>query len=174
MESTEKGKAGGRPPKFNEDRHPITVTLPDRILHKLQSVNPDRCRAIVTCVEAVTGEGDRPLKPIELIEVAPGKALIVVGPSRSLMQIEWLRLVVIAPARYLLVLPSGTPIELLEVTIHDLLKNLAQNDDERVLLTELLDIIGRQRREQTISKAELLFVHVPSGDCHPTYCRNQY
>ena len=117
MESTPKKRAGGRPPKFREARRPITVTLPDRILQKLHSVNPNRCRAIVKCVEAVTGEGNRPLKPVELVEVAPGKALIVVRPNRSLAKIEWLRLVEVAPARYLLVLPSGTGVEALEVAI---------------------------------------------------------
>ena len=124
-------------------------------------MNRDRCRAIVKCVEAVAGEGDRPLKPVELIEVAPGKALIVVRPSKSLRRIKWLRLVEIAPARYLLVLPSGTQVEVLEVAIHDLLDDLDPKDDEKVLLTELQSIIGYQRRRRSISKAELLFVEVP-------------
>ena len=162
MKATENRNAGGRPPKFAEARRPITVTLPERILRKLQSVNRDRSRAIVKCAEAVTGEGEHPLKPVELVEVAPGKALIVVGPSRSLAQIEWLRLVEIAPARYLLVLPSGTPVEVLEVAISDLLENLGQDGGERVLLAGLQDILTLQRRGRTITKAELVFVDVPS------------
>lgn len=164
MESTEKKNVGGRPPKFAESRRPITVTLPDRILQKLEAVNHDRSRSIVKCVEAVTGEGDRPLKPVELIEVSPGKALIVVRPSKSLAQIKWLRLVEISPARYLLVLPTGTQVEVLEVAIHDLLDDLGPDSDERNLLMELQNIIGHQRRQRSISKAELLFVDVPGGN----------
>lgn len=139
------------------------MTLPERILRKLESINKDRCRAIVKCVEAVTGEGDHAFKPVELVEVTPGKVLIVVGPSSSLAQIPWLRLVEITPARHLLTIPSGTPIEALELALHDLLDSLAPHQaGERALLTELRNIIGHQRRGKKVSKAELLFIDVPS------------
>ena len=127
----------------------------------LNTVNHDRSRAIVKCVEAISGIGDSPLKPIELIEVIPGKALIVVRPSQALSQIKWLRLVEISPARYLLVIPSGTQVEVLEVAIHDLLNEMGPDHDERPLLTELQQIIGHQRRQLSISKGELLFVDIP-------------
>jgi hypothetical protein len=159
--SKEKKAAGGRPPKFREARRPITVTLPDRILLKLNTVNPDRAKAIVKCVEAVIGESDQPLKRVEMIEVLPGKALIVVGPCRSLARIDWLRLVEIAPARYLLVLPSGMPVENLELEILDLLHNLDSRDTaEYTLLKELCSVISHQRRQKTVSKAELVFVDI--------------
>jgi hypothetical protein len=153
--------AGGRPPKYYEPRRPITVTLPERILRDLHSINPDRARAIVKCVETVISKSGRNLKLVELVELTPGKALIVVGPSASLQQIEWLRLVEIAPLRYLLVLPSGMAVEVLEVTIHDLLRNLDPNNSESVLLKELLNVIGHQRRGGSITKADLLFVDTP-------------
>jgi hypothetical protein len=153
--------AGGRPPKYYEPRRPITVTLPERILRDLHSINPDRSRAIVKCVETVIGESGCNLKLVELIELTPGKALIVVGPSASLQQIEWLRLVEISPLRYLLILPSGMAVEVLEVTIHDLLRDLDPNNSESVLLKELLDVISYQRRGGSITKADLLFVDTP-------------
>ena len=156
-----KKHAGGRPPKYSEARRPITVTLPERILRNLQSINPDRSRAIVRCVETAMEKGDPPFKLVELIEVSPGKALLVIGPSSCLRQIEWLHLVEIAPFRYLLVLPSGTAVEVLEVTIQDLLRNFELDSSESVLLTELLGIIGHQRRSKSISKAELLFIDIP-------------
>ena len=156
-----KKHAGGRPPKYSEARRPITVTLPERILRNLQSINPDRSRAIVRCVETAMEKGDPPFKLVELIEVSPGKALLVIGPSSCLRQIEWLHLVEIAPFRYLLVRPSGTAVEVLEVTIQDLLRNFELDSSESVLLTELLGIIGHQRRSKSISKAELLFIDIP-------------
>jgi hypothetical protein len=154
--------AGGRPPKYDECRRPITVTLPERILRDLHSINPDRSRAIVKCVETVIGKkSGRNFKLVELIELTPGKALIVVGPSASLQQIEWLRLVEISPLRYLLVLPSGMAVEVLEVTIHDILRDLDPNNSESALLKELLDVISPQRRGGSITKADLLFVDTP-------------
>jgi hypothetical protein len=153
--------AGGRPPKFRESCRPVTVTLPERILAALDSVSPDRSLALVKCVDALLQKGRPPAKAIELIELTPGKALIVVGPCSALRQIEWLRLIEIAPLRNILVLPSGTPVEVLEVALNDLLRALGPDDPERGMLAELQDIIGYQRRGRALSTAEILFVDIP-------------
>ena len=151
--------AGGRPPKFKETRHPITVTLPDRILKSLERIGPDRALALVKCVETVIGaQGE--VNPVELIEVLPGKALIVVSSRKALSQIEWLRLVEIAPARYLLVFPTGKPIECLEVELKDLGESLAVEDDEHRLIEQLQKVLVQQRRQKTLTKGELLVVDV--------------
>lgn len=158
--SNDKAGVGGRPPKFAEARRPVTVTLPERVLDKLASVDLDRAKAIVKCVEAVTGSGAGALKSVELVEVVPGKSLIVVGPCRALARIDWLRLVEIAPARYLLVLPSGTPVETLELAVHDLLEDLDRDGDagDRAILEELRQMIGGGRRRRSVTKAELVFI----------------
>ena len=85
----------------------------------------------------------------------------MIGPSPSLQQIEWLRLIEIAPFRYLLVPPSGTAVDVLEVTIYDLLRDLDPNNSESLLLTELLNVLSHQRRGGKITKADLLFVDTP-------------
>ena len=159
MTSTKIEKAaGGRPPKFKEICRPITVTLPERILKSLERVNPDRAQALVKCIEEAIGI-DKARKPVELIEVLPGKALIVINSKRSLTKIEWLRLVEIAPARYLLVFPPGMPIERLEVEMLDLMESLDPNDtEEHDLLDQLQKTLVQQRRQKTLSKGELLLV----------------
>lgn len=151
---------GGRPPKFREPRHPVTMTLPERILDQLAEIDPDRTCAVVKVTEAVVGTGKGRFKPVELIEMAPGKSLIVVGPSKVLRQIPWLKLIEIARARYLLTIPSGMPIEALEVALRDLFSNpeLQKNQRENTVLYELLNLIGHQRRTQCLSKAEILIV----------------
>jgi len=162
MTSTQIGKAaGGRPPKFKEVRRPITVTLPERILKSLERVNHDRALALVKCVEAVVGTGQEEEHPVELIEVLSGKALIVVNSNRSLGRIEWLRLVEIAPARYLLVLPPGMPIERLEVELQDLLESLdPAEESESLLIQQLQKMLTQHRRQKMITKGELLLVDV--------------
>lgn len=160
----EKAGGGGRPPKFSEPRRPVTVTLPERILGSLEAVDRDRARAIVKCVESVVGAPDKERKNVELVEVLPGRALIVVGPNRSLSRIDGLRLVEIAPARHLLVLPVGMPIERLELEIHDLLEHLEPDRlEDRPLLEDLNDVLRQQRRQKRISKGELLFVDVSAS-----------
>jgi hypothetical protein len=101
MAIKEKISRSGRPPKFQEPRYPVTMTLPKRILDQLAEIDPDRTRAVVKVTEAVMGAGQGPFKPVELIEMAPGKSLIVVGPSKALRSIPWLRLIEITPARFL-------------------------------------------------------------------------
>jgi hypothetical protein len=151
---------GGRPPKFREPRHPVTMTLPERILDQLAEVDPDRTRAVVKVTEAVVGTGKGRFKPVELIEMSPGKSLIVVGPSKVLKKIPWIKLIEIAPARYILTVPSGTPIEALEVALRDISQELelSKNEREKAVANELLNLIGHHRRSQRLSKEEILVV----------------
>ena len=63
-------KVWGRPPKFTEPRHAVTMTLPERILDRLAEIDPDRTRAVVKVTEAVTGMDGGPFKPVQLVEIA--------------------------------------------------------------------------------------------------------
>jgi hypothetical protein len=159
--STAKKNAGGRPRKFAEPSHPITVTLPENTLAKLSALDPDRAKAIVKCADMAAGGNRTGQEPINVVEVAPGKAIILVGPSNSLKRIKWLRMVQVAPFRYLLTIPTGTPVESLEVAILDTLENLSGEEaTERPLLESLKHLISHQRRKATISKNELLFIDI--------------
>lgn len=160
MEKKSKMTSGGRPPKFREPRRPVTMTLPERILDQLAEIDPDRTCAVVKVTEAVAGVGKGKFKPVELVEMAPGKSLIVVGPSKVLRKIAWLKLIEIARARYLVTVPSGTPIEAVEVALRDLFHNpeLQKNEREKAVLNELLNLIGHHRRSQHLSKEEILVI----------------
>jgi hypothetical protein len=159
MASSEKRHAGGRPKKFSENSRPVTVTLPERTLALLAAVSPDRAKAIVKVTDRVLGEGGSSRPSVELVEVAPGKAAILVAHSRHLESIPWLRLVEVAPARHLLSLVSGTPVEKLEVALGDLLEALPEAEPkERELLEALRSSIRAPRRSQKIVKEEILFV----------------
>ena len=136
------------------------MTLPERILNQLAEIDPDRTCAVVKVTEAVVGTGKGHFKPVELVEMAPGKSLIVVGPSKALRKIPWLKLIEITPARYLVTIPTGTSIEALEVTLRDLFSDpeLQKNERENIIPHELLNLIGHQRRTQCLSKAEILII----------------
>jgi hypothetical protein len=148
----------GRPHKFKEVCRPVTVTLPESTLDRLATLDADRARAIVKAVAATAPQEEPPPLP-EIVEVAPGVSVILVGPFRSLRRIEWLRLMQIAPARYLLMIPSGTSIDSLELAVIDLLENVEADDvGERSALQRLRDLIGTLRRKSELSKAELLLI----------------
>jgi len=160
MQSKTKMNRSGRPPKFLEPRHPVTMTLPERVLDQLAEIDPDRASAVVKVTEAVMGTGQGHFELVELVEMAPGKSLIVVGPSKALRRIPWLKLIEIARTRYLLTIPSGTSIEALEVALRDLSANpvLQKNERENAVLNKLLNLIGHQRRSRRLSKAEILLI----------------
>jgi hypothetical protein len=159
----EQTKRRGRPPKFNEKRRPITTTLPESTLQQLEAISPDRAVAIVKAAASVTksGTGQPASGVVEAMEVFPGHAVIVVPPSRSLREIEWLRLVEITPSRFLMALPTGTPVEALELAVTDLIEHLAPKDTyERNLLTELHRILSHRRRRQDVRKVEILLLQL--------------
>ena len=160
MDAKDNSKRGGRPPKFQEPRHPVTMTLPERILEQLAEIDPDRTRAVVKVTEAVSGTREGAFKPVELVEMAPDQSLIVIGPNQALKEIPWVKMIEITPARYLLAVPSGTPIEALEVALRDLYNDPAQKNNARecAILLELLNLIGHQRRSRRMSKAEILII----------------
>jgi len=148
----------GRPPKFQEPRHPITVTLPESTLAQLAAINSDRSRAIVKAATAALPV-DPKRKPVELVEVLPGLSVILIGPSRYIQKIKWLRLVEVAPLRFLLTIPTGTAVDSLELALLDLLQNLKPYEDREGLILEgLRDLIRRLRVDGKLSKGELLFV----------------
>jgi hypothetical protein len=96
---------------------------------------------------------------VEVVEVARGTGLIVVESSETLRRLPWLKLVKIAPRRFIITIDSGLSIETLEVRIADLIEDLPEEDhSERDLLKQLLDRIRTLRRSRNLSKAELLFV----------------
>jgi hypothetical protein len=149
---------GGRPPKFDEPRRPVTLTLPERTLARLAAINADRATAIVKLVDSVlpAANGHR---LVDVVEVAPGAAIILVAPSRYLRRIPWLRLAELSPGRHLVTILPGTPIDSLEVAILDLLESLPASENyERKILDELRNLIGAGRREQKITKYEMLYV----------------
>jgi hypothetical protein len=151
-------RAGGRPPKFDEPRRPVTLTLPERTLARLAAVDADRATAIVKLVDSLlpASNGHR---LVDVVEVAPGAAIILVAPSRCLRRIPWLKLAKLSPGRHLLTILPGTPIDSLEVAILDLLESLPKSEEyERKILDELRRLIGASRREQNITKYEMLYV----------------
>ena len=74
MQPKSKTGNGGRPPKFREPRRSVTMILPERILDQLAEIDPDRTWAVVKVTEAAVGTDKGRFKPVELVEMSPGKS----------------------------------------------------------------------------------------------------
>jgi hypothetical protein len=159
MASRMKKNRGGRPAKFAEPSRPVTVTLPERVLHLLTTVDSDRAKAITKLVDCTLIENNQPLKPVATVKVAEGKAIILVSNSAQLKRLPWLRLIEVAPARHLISIQPGISIESMEVAMQDLLEDLPQAESgDREILEALMRIIRASRRTQTTMKEEILFI----------------
>ena len=135
------------------------MTLPASTLRQLESIDPDRARAIVKLADAATGKGHKASPMVEIVEMVAGKGLLVVGPSPMLRRIPFLHMVEVAPGRYLLALDSGYDFKSLELAIRDMLDVLpAEDSGEHVLITTLLTNIGKLRKSGRVKMAEILFV----------------
>ncbi|MBI2838880.1 MAG: hypothetical protein HYX75_11225 [Acidobacteria bacterium] len=158
--------SAGRPRKFAEPSRAVTVTLPVRILEMLTELNRDRARAIARATESALAPATRSSSMrVDVVEVAPEIGLIVVGPSRKLLRIPWLRLAEIAPGRHIITILPGTSIETLELAIGDILDDAVDSEeDEMATLRDLLAWIRTLRRAHHLTKAELLFVSMKDGN----------
>lgn len=160
MPPQKKRIGSGRPPKFQEPSAPITLTLPRRIVRDLETIDRDRAKAIVKCVETVLAYGAKPTKKIELISIADDAAILVIGPCRSLQNIPWVHLVEITPARFLVTIPAGTPMPLLEVALLDLIETLPDEfDDDRETLKELRHQLSSHRRQDQVKTQEIFLLN---------------
>jgi len=103
------------------------------------------------------------MHPIEVVEVGQGLGIIIVGPCQLLKKIKGLRTVEVAPLRFLLTIPLGTSIDSIEVAVIDAIESAADHEErERLILTQLRELIRKLRRRGELSKAEMLFVDTRS------------
>ena len=159
MASRSEKNRGGRPAKFAEPSRPVTVTLPERVLRLLTTVDSDRAKAITKLADFSLVMGGKPLKPVATVTIAEGRAIILVNFSEQLKRLPWLRLIEVAPARHLISIRSGTSIETMELAMRDLLEDLPKDKFiEREMLEALVKIIRESRRTKTTWKEEILFI----------------
>ncbi|MGD9947904.1 MAG: hypothetical protein AB7U29_05420 [Desulfobulbus sp.] len=150
----------GRPPKFQEPSTSITLTLPHRILRNLEDIDKDRAKAIVKCVETVLTLGAEATQNVELISISDEAAVLAIGPCRSLENIPWLHLVEITPSRFILTVPTGTPMASLEVALLDLLETLPEeNSTDRDTLLEIRHQLSQHRRQEQVNTREIFLLN---------------
>lgn len=152
-------KMPGRPPKFAEPSRPVTVTLPERVLKKLQMINNDRGLAITKATDNLVPDSKLQRPPLEIVPISDGQGLIVIGFSNVLAQMPGIQLVEISPLRYIISMQQGSSVDSFELALTDSLDCLpAGETPETALLRELRDILTKIRRKQGMMKAEILLV----------------
>jgi hypothetical protein len=159
--NVKKNGVGGRPPKFDEPSRPVTMTLPLRTLDLLETLGPDRARAIVRFVDIASNEMQSTAQLVDMVPISEGSSLLVVPENRSLRQFSWLKMIEVAAGRYLLAVDTGTPIERIELALTDLIDNVRTTEPAEVtMLQDLLDKFRRIRRTGAITTTEIFLLTV--------------
>lgn len=154
-------RTAGRPSKFSEPSRPITVTLPERVLTKLQQLHRDRGLAIARAVDTLVPDADRQRPPVEIVPICDGQGLIVLEYSRILSQMPGVQLVEISPQRYLISMEPGGSVDSFELALLDRIDHLSLDDAAEIsLLQDLRQVLMGIRRKQGMKKAEILLVPI--------------
>lgn len=93
---------------------------------------------------------------MEIVEVAPGRGLLVIPRCRALENIKGVRLIEISPRRFLIMLRPELTVESIEVQMRDAIEQRKGSREDLDIVKELLGHLGHQRRKEAISKRELL------------------
>lgn len=146
-------------PQSEEIQRLVTLTLPEKTLRILETVDKDLTKAIVKLTNIAIRKAFPQGSAFEVVKVASRKSVLIVGSDTQLARIPWLKLVEIAPGRNLITIPSGTSLESLEVEILALIEKMGSEEEtERTLLTEFSKYVGRLRRYKRMSRAEIMIV----------------
>jgi hypothetical protein len=137
----------------------ITLTLPEKTLQLLETLDHDMTVAIVKMVDIAADRTFPKGNSFEVVKVAPRKSVFIVGSDTQLAKIPWVKLVEVAPGRNLITIPSGTSLESLELAILELAENVSTDASmERKLLNEFCKYVGRLRRYNKMSSVEIVMV----------------
>jgi hypothetical protein len=142
----------GRPRKFGRPSRTVTVTLPEDVLGRLEAIDVDLGRAIVTTVEQKRPRRAAGVQPAELASYGT-HSVIVVPPFKALKQILGVELVPIGANRALISLePHHIPE--LELEVRDALERDAVRHPERLTFQAVADILRRARLSHDFSIEE--------------------
>jgi hypothetical protein len=143
----------GRPRKFGRPSRPITVTLPEDIILRLNAVDGDLGAAIVRLAERLPSRAPRRTKPAELAAYGR-RAVILVRPVRALGRIPGVQLVPVSHGRALIALDHPHGISEFELQLRDALDKGAVPVRDRNVLEAVIEILRNCRLSHDISVAE--------------------
>ncbi len=139
----------------------MTLTLPDSTIEQLSDIHEDRAKAIVKAAQLATTSGQDDDTRVDLIEVSPQAAMIVVPYCRYLHEAPDITLAQIVPNRFLIVLSEGTPLSTVEIAVDDLLEMIAEDEvRDRLILTRLLEKLRSARRSNRANMATVVLVDI--------------
>jgi len=142
--------ARGRPRKYGRPSRAVTFTLPEDVLSRLSVIDADVGRAIVRLVEHRRNAPVRHAPHAELARYG-NHAVIVVNPAKALKRLPGVELVPIGNGRALISLGGSHSIAQLELALRDALEAKQLSDAERETLEAVAAVLRRARQARGLS-----------------------
>jgi hypothetical protein len=137
----------GRPPKFGRRARPVSVTLPEDLIERLQAQHLDLGRAIVDLFESHPTSDT----PVQLAEFGRG-ALILVPPASALKRLAGVELIPLSNGRALIALDQPMSPGDLELTLNDAVSAGSLSSQDQAIVDNVVSIL---REARTSPKARL-------------------
>ena len=149
----------GRPMKYGRAARPVTITLPEDVLARLEAAGHDVGDAIVKLVERHAPARTAAPRGPELTAYG-SHAVIVVTPNKALKRLPGVQLVPIGNGRALISLDSPRTIAQFELDLRDASEWPDIGDEERASLGEIVRILRQSRRSRDVSLEERTIIVV--------------
>lgn len=130
----------GRPTKFGRRARPVSVTLPEDLIERLQAQHLDLGRAIVELFESRLASD----AAVQLAEFGRG-ALILVPPASALKRLAGVELIPLSNGRALIALDHPMSTSDLELTLHDALSDDTFASADRAIVENVVSILHDAR-----------------------------
>ena len=134
----------GRPRKYGRSSRAVTLTLPEDVLGRLNTIDADVGRAIVTLVERDGPSRPKATRQAELSSYG-SHAVIVVTPGKVLKRLAGVQLVPVGNGRALISLEPSQSIPQLELDIRDAIEKTPANSPEQKTLEAIAEILREGR-----------------------------
>jgi hypothetical protein len=153
----------GRPRRLSSPRRTVTVTLPEDTIATLRGIDRHLGRAIVRLTEPLAQAPPR--RPVELATFG-GLSVMVVSPTRGLIERAGAELVPLSDGRALVAFDGNQSIPAFELRLRDALADptLPAADRETfVAIADLLRAVRRDSRGTLLNRNILVFNEKGSG-----------
>lgn len=138
----------GRPRKFDVPSRAVTLTLPESVIERLASVNPDLSLAVAQVASRRAPVNGR--DPADL-KVFGRRAVITVTPTKSLELRAGVELIPYSDGRALISFDRPQTIAELELVLHDALEDASLDRDERRVFESIVAILKDARRSTKVA-----------------------
>ena len=149
--------ARGRPRKYGRPSRAVTFTLPEDVLSRLSVIDADVGRAIVRLVERQRHAPARTVRHAEIARYG-NHGVIVVNPANALKRLPGVELVPIGNGRALISLGDTHSIANLELALRDAIEGAQISHAERETLEAVAAVLRRARlsRGMTIQQRTII------------------